>query len=163
MSIARSGGADVVIDASLDAVWQVVADPTRTGEWSAECQSVSWGRGAEAGVVGARFRGRNRSGLIRWSRTCELTEVDPPRRIAWRTLPTGLYRDSTVWCIELEAAERGTRVRLAYRLTYMARWLEPVVSRTNPGHADRTDALAADLRRLGVVAAGLPARTVRGG
>ena len=75
MGIARNGRAEVVVDASPDAVWQVVSDVTRTGDWSAECHRVRWLGDTTAAAPGARFRGRNRNGLIRWSRTCELTSI----------------------------------------------------------------------------------------
>jgi hemerythrin-like domain-containing protein len=42
-----------------EAVWAVLADVTRVGEWSHECRSVRWLDGSHGGP-GARFRGRNR-------------------------------------------------------------------------------------------------------
>lgn len=163
MSIARSGGADLVVDVPIDEVWRVVSDVTRTGEWSGECREVAWRDGTTSPVLGARFRGRNRSGLLRWSRTCELTAVDPTREIAWRTVPTALFPDSTDWRIELLPAGSGTEVRLSYRVTVLSGWFERVVSVLNPGHTDRAAALAEDLRRLGEVAGTESSRSVAEG
>jgi hypothetical protein len=42
------------VDASPAAVWAVLADPTRVGEWSGECHRVQWLDGAQAAVPGAR-------------------------------------------------------------------------------------------------------------
>lgn len=153
MSVARSGGVDVVVGAPIDAVWRVASDVTRTGEWSHECRSVAWIRPATAPVPGARFRGRNRSGWVRWSRTCELTAVDPSRELAWRTVSSLLYPDSTAWRIELEPTGSATRVRISYQVSSLPAWFERIVSVTTPAHADRTAGLAADLRRLGELAA----------
>lgn len=163
MSIARSGGADLVVDVSIDAVWRVVSDVTRTGEWSHECRSVAWLPGAAGPVPGARFRGRNRSGRLRWSRICEVSAVDPPREIAWRTVPTALFPDSTDWRIELLPAGSGTDVRLSYQVTFLPGWFERLLSVINPSHADRTASLAEDLRRLGDVVAAENARSVAEG
>jgi uncharacterized protein YndB with AHSA1/START domain len=151
MGIARNGRAEVVVDASPAAVWRVVSDVTRTGDWSAECHRVRWLGDTTAAVPGTRFRGRNRNGLIRWSRTCELTSIAPPRELVWRTLPTPLYPDSTEWRITLEPAGDGTRIVQTYQVTTMPGWFEAIVSRTIPAHSDRTAALAADLARLGAV------------
>ena len=155
MSIARTGHAEVVVDASPEAVWPVVSDVTRTGDWSAECHRVRWLGDTTAAAPGARFRGRNRNrnGLIRWSRTCEVTSVAPPRELVWRTLPTPLYPDSTEWRITLEPAGDGTRIVQTYQVTKMPGWFEAIVSRTMPAHSDRNTALAADLARLGAIVA----------
>ena len=160
MTIARNGGAHLVVDAPVDAVGPVVSDVTRTGEWSGECRQVTWRDGRAAPVPGARFRGRNRSGWRRWSRTCELTAVDPPHTITWRTLPSPLFRDSSEWQIALEPAGAGTLVRLSYRVTLLPRWLERILSVVGPDLADRTAGLTDALRRLGrlVAAEAAPGR-----
>lgn len=159
MSIARDGRAEVVVDAPPETAWQVVSDVTRTGEWSSECHRVGWLGGATAATVGARFRGRNRNGLIRWSRTCEVTTVDAPRELGWRTLPTPLYPDSTEWRITLEPAGEGTRIVQTYRVVKLPRWFDIMVSRTIPTHSDRNPALAGDLERLGAVVGGVTPRS----
>lgn len=152
MSIAREGGAELVVDTPLDDVWRVASDVTRTGEWSGECHEVTWRRGATGPVAGARFRGRNRNGWRRWSRTCELTAIDPPHGIAWRTLPSPLFPDSCTWAIALEPAGQGTRIRVSYRVTFLPGWYAWLLGIINPAHADRTAALTDDLRRLGALA-----------
>src|SRR6185295_19638790 len=96
--VARSCRVEVTVPAPIASVWRVVADVTRTGEWSHECHHVTWLDGATAAAPGVRFRGRNRSGVWRWSRTCEALAVDAPHRIDWRTIPTRLFVDSTDWC-----------------------------------------------------------------
>lgn len=151
--VARTCRVEVVADAPIDSVWRVIADVTRTGEWSHECHHVTWLGGATAAAPGARFRGRNKSGWLRWSRTCEVLAVDAPRQLSWRTIPTVLFVDSSDWRIGLEAAGTGTRIVQTFELTRFPRWWEWMVAWANPPHLDRSAALTEDLRRLGAVAA----------
>jgi hypothetical protein len=100
-----TGSASVVIDAPADVVYDRIADVTRTGERSLECRGAQWLPGATPGAVGARFRGRNRSGMARWSRVCEVVEASRGRRFAFRTVPErrDLTRaDSTIWGYTIE-------------------------------------------------------------
>jgi hemerythrin-like domain-containing protein len=140
----------VVAAADIDAVWDVVRDPTRVGEWSHECVSGEWVGGATAARPGARFRGRNRQGLIRWGRLCEVVRVEP-YVLVWRTIPTRLYPDSTEWAIRLERCDGGTRIEQSFRVV-RGSTLEAFYATVLPAHRDRTDALQRDLERLGVVA-----------
>jgi uncharacterized protein YndB with AHSA1/START domain len=151
--VARTCRAEVIADAPVEAVWRVVADVTRTGEWSHECLQVSWLGGATAAAPGARFRGRNRAGWLRWSRICEVLAVDPPRQIAWRTISTPLFVDSSDWRITLEPAGAGTRIVQTFAVTKCPRWWEWIVARFVPRHIDRSAALTDDLRRIAAVAA----------
>ena len=57
LRVGKSCEASVVVDAPVDAVWSLVSDVTRTGEWSVECRGVEWLDGASGPVKGARFRG----------------------------------------------------------------------------------------------------------
>jgi deazaflavin-dependent oxidoreductase (nitroreductase family) len=151
--VARTCRAQVIAGAPIESVWRVITDVTRTGEWSHECHHVTWLGGATALAPGARFRGRNRSAWLRWSRTCEVLTADPPHHIAWRTIPTPLFVDSTDWRITLEAAGAGTRIVQTFQVTRCPRWWEWIVARVNPRHIDRSAALTEDLQRIGAVAA----------
>jgi hypothetical protein len=139
----------------VEAVWRVVSDVTRTGEWSHECLHVEWLDGATKAMPGARFRGANKSLQWRWHRTSIVTDVLPGRSIAWRTVRTWRFVDSTEWRITLEplGGDR-TRIVQTYEVLHCPRWWEWVVIRLVPPHRDRTAGLAADLSRIGVVAAG---------
>lgn len=140
------------VAAPVDAVWRVVVDVTRTGEWSHECHTVEWLDGAGSAVPGARFRGGNTSFLWRWHRISEVTAAEPGRLLEWRTVPTRVYVDSTVWRIVLEPHGTGTRIVQTYQVVRCPRWWELFVVYGNPPHRDRAPALAADLRRIGEVA-----------
>lgn len=117
-----SGSVELVIAADPRAVYDVVSDVTRIGERSPECRSAAWEQGLP-GSAGAVFRGRNRWGrAARWSRRCLVTEADPGRLFAFRTLPERrdpTRRDSTTWTYELEALDGGTRVRHSYEITLL--------------------------------------------
>jgi len=151
------------LTASVEAVWQVVADVTRTGEWSHECLHVEWLGSATSAVPGARFRGGNKSLWWRWSRTSEITHVEAGRLIAWHNIATWRFVDSTEWCITLEPLPTGTRIVQTYDVVRCPRWWEWVVAHANPPHRDRTAALNSDLRRIGDIAAADAASAGRAG
>ena len=147
-----NGQADVTVDAGIDDVWAVVSDPTRVGEWSHECMSVSWIGDHTEPVVGARFRGRNRAGVFRWGRVCEILEVQP-YEIVWRTVSTARFPDSTEWRIALSPADGGaTRIEQTFRVVRAPKVLAVLYALVIPAHRDRTEALREDLRRIGEVA-----------
>jgi hypothetical protein len=152
--IARTGHAQVHADAAPEAVWALVADVTRVGEWSGECLRARWLGDAHAPAVGARFRGYNRARrVIRWSRANELITVDPPREIAWRTLPSVRYPDSTEWRIRITPAGTGSTITQDYRVVKMPALLDRLFALVIPAHRDRDAGLRDDLGRLAVAAA----------
>lgn len=135
-------------------VWQVLADVTRVGEWSHECHTVTWLPGHHTAEVGAQFAGSNRNGIMRWSRRCTITEVEPERLLAYRT-SGGLPPDSTQWRFELEPTPSGgTRIRQSFHILKLPRSTELAILLLMPPHRDRRPALTRDLARLGQVAAG---------
>ena len=139
------------VDAEIDGVWAVVRDVTRTGEWSHECTGGTWLDGAGSAVPGARFRGRNRAGLFRWGRLCEVVSAEP-YELVWRTIPTGVYRDSSEWRITLTAVDGGTRIEQRFHVLEAPKVLTVLFALMIPAHRDRTAGLTEDLRRLGAVA-----------
>ncbi len=56
-TIPRHVSVEVVVDAPPTAVWEVVGDPRRTGEWSHECLEVAFVDGSTEPVVGAALPG----------------------------------------------------------------------------------------------------------
>jgi uncharacterized protein YndB with AHSA1/START domain len=144
----RSCEASILIEAPVQTVWDVVSDVTRVGEWSGECQSCTWLDGAVAPVRGARFRGRNRRGGMRWARLNEVTEVAPPHTLVWRTVPHVPYFDSTEWQLTLTEEGPGTRVAESFRILRLSKPEEWVFSIVMPAHRDRSVDLTSDLDRL---------------
>jgi uncharacterized protein YndB with AHSA1/START domain len=156
-SVPTSGEVSAEVTAAPDQVWGVLSDPTRTGEWSHECHTVAWQDGHDRPVVGARFRGRNRAGQVRWARTCTITEVEPERLLVFRT-SGGYPPDSTEWRFRLTPlADGGTRITQSYRIISMPKYLEVMIVLLLRQHLDRRAALTGDLVRLGEVASRVPA------
>ncbi len=91
----RSGHAAVDIDAQPEDAYDVLADVTRMGELSEECENAAWLDGAAGAEVGARFRSSIRYRHARWHRICEVLAADRGREFAYRTLPTGPLRHIT--------------------------------------------------------------------
>lgn len=75
--------ASAVVPAPPESVWALVADVTRMGEWSPECDGCTWVDGATGPEVGARFKGHNKRGIVAWSTTCTVTECEPGRVFAF--------------------------------------------------------------------------------
>jgi uncharacterized protein YndB with AHSA1/START domain len=154
------GAVERDIDAAPERVYELIADVTTTGERSVECRSCEWLPGAPPGTVGSRFRGRNRSGLARWSRVCEVVAAEPGRRFAFRTVPERFdptRADSTTWSYTLTPEGTGTRVTHSYRITREPvppfKWLYgrlfPQHRDMRPQMAQTLDVLAAQLERPG--------------
>lgn len=147
-TIPRHGHTEAHTSAPPDAVWQVIADVTRIGEWSAECRSARLRRGATAPAPGVRFRGWNRSGPWLWTRSCVFTAVDPPWHLAWRTVGLWGHVDCTEWQITLEPRDGGTRIVQTYDVVHVAPGVDRVYWLLITAHRDRSDALARDVDRL---------------
>jgi ligand-binding SRPBCC domain-containing protein len=79
-----------VITAPALAVWELVSDVSRMGEWSPETTSCAWEKGSAGAQVGARFSGRNRNGRYRWSTSCTVTAADPGRLFTFEVSSFGL-------------------------------------------------------------------------
>jgi hypothetical protein len=144
---------EVVVDATVPQVWEVISDITRIGEWSHECHAARWLGGADGPSPGVRFRGRNRAGWARWGRTCEIVTADPPHQIGWRTVPTLLFPDSTQWRIHLEPTSDGhTLITQSFSVVRAPWLLDRLYARLIPAHQDRDARLAQDLAQLGAAA-----------
>ena len=86
-----------------DAVYELVSDVTRMGEWSPICRACWWDEGAGP-HVGAWFTGRNEIPERTWETRCQVVAADPGRRFAWRSTTAGLLGYS------LEPDRDGTRL-----------------------------------------------------
>jgi hypothetical protein len=70
------------IAATPAALYEMVSDLPRMGEWSPENTGGRWSRGGGPSV-GATFRGTNRSGWRWWRTVVTVTAADPGRRFAF--------------------------------------------------------------------------------
>ncbi len=144
----RSCTASVVIRAPISAVWNVISDVTRVGEWSGECQGCTWVGDANSAVPGAQFRGRNRRGSMRWTRLNEVVRAEAPHTLAWRTVARFPYLDSTEWQLCLTEVAAETQVTETFEILRLSRAMEGLFNVVMPAHRDRSTDLAADLDRL---------------
>jgi uncharacterized protein YndB with AHSA1/START domain len=151
-TLPRAGSVAVEVDATPEQVWAVLADVTRTGEWSHETRGGEWLDGATEALAGARFRGRNRNGRTKWSRICEVQTAEAPEVISWRTVPSRLYPDSTRWTYELTPIDGGCRITQRFEVLELNPIMDRLFYALIPAHRDRSAKLEADVRSLGVVA-----------
>jgi uncharacterized protein YndB with AHSA1/START domain len=100
--------ATTTIGADPVRVYNLVSDLPRMGEWSPENIGGKWADGATGAAVGAKFRGNNRRGPLRWSTTVEVTEATPGKRFAF-DVTYGPVPIST-WEYTFEADGQGCRV-----------------------------------------------------
>lgn len=138
----------VVVDAAPRAVYELVADLPRMGEWSPECSSVDWTDGATGPAEGATFVGHNRTGprgLIRWSRRGRVVAADPGREFAFITEEGG--RASTEWRYRFEAVDGGTRVTESYDVHWIPAWARILDVPLNR-HKELQEAMRHTLARL---------------
>lgn len=107
MPSARTGDAGIHVDAAPESVWDLMADLERMGEWSPECYQVRWLGGASSPAkFGARFKGSNRSGRLKWSMTCEVKTAERGRELSWSTVRG--EKEIVRWTYRMEPAEGGT-------------------------------------------------------
>jgi hypothetical protein len=120
MPTATHGEASVRIAASPGIVYDVIADVTRMGDRSPECYRCEWLGDASGPQVGARFRGHNRIGPIRWATTCVITTAEPGREFAFTVL-SGKGREETQWRYVIDGDESASTVTESYRFLWCPR------------------------------------------
>jgi len=95
----------VRIAASPERVYEVVSDVTQMGRLSPECTGGRWLGGVTGPAVGARFKGTNKRGMVRWSTTNRVVAAEPGREFSFETKQSG-----TRWTYRLEPDGDGTLV-----------------------------------------------------
>ncbi len=96
------------IAAPPERVWALVSDITNMPRWSPETYKTRWIHGAKGPLPGARFKGTNRWGWIRWSSICEVEVAEPGREFTFVTYIT--WRQRTRWSYVFEPVGGGARV-----------------------------------------------------
>ncbi|HEY5662596.1 MAG TPA: SRPBCC family protein [Ilumatobacter sp.] len=122
------------IAAPADAVWAMVADLTRMGEWSPENRGGKWLRGASGAQPGARFQGVNRNGSKQWKSVATMVDVEPGKRLAFRSSVLGI--PIADWAYDLEPTATGCRVTESWT-DRRPRWFLGLSARAS-GVPDRT-------------------------
>jgi uncharacterized protein YndB with AHSA1/START domain len=96
----------VIVAAPPEAVWDLVADVTRMGEWSPETTAAWWLGGATKAGAGVRFKGRNKRGRMRWATTCEINAADRGSRFSF--VRASRIDDGTEWTFTMQPRDDGT-------------------------------------------------------
>jgi hypothetical protein len=123
MPSATHGRITIDIAASPLQVYDLATDVTRIGERSPECDRGEWLDGATGPAVGARFRGHNHLGPLRWSTVCEITAAVPGKEFAF-TVVDGKGREQTRWRYLFEGSDAGTQLTESYEFLWC-----PVIAR----------------------------------
>jgi uncharacterized protein YndB with AHSA1/START domain len=94
--------AQIVINAPVGKVWELVSDLSRMPEWSPQCRMMK-----PLGPIrqGARTINLNRRNRLFWPTTCTVMEVIPEKKLAFR-----VDINNSIWSYELEATDTGTRL-----------------------------------------------------
>ena len=132
MASARGGEAAIDIDAAPEAVYWLVADLSRMGEWSPECYRCEWIDGAEGPAAGARFRGRNHIGPVRWTTTGRVHVTEPGREFSFsteeRVWPWLFFwslkrHEATRWRYRFDRSGTQTRLIESYEPVWSPLWV----------------------------------------
>ena len=97
--------ASIEIAASPEAVYDLVSDVTRMGEWSPESTGADWIDGG-TGNKGDWFEGHNKSGDYEWHADCEVTVADVGKTFAYIVPPD--FEHTTTWGYDIESTGRDT-------------------------------------------------------
>src|SRR2546423_725791 len=118
----QSDAASIDIETTPERVYALVSDITRMGEWSPECYQCEWIGDATTPAVGARFKARNKRGLLRWSNVPTVVIADVAREFAFsRSMPgAGEYH----WSYKMTPNPGGgTQLTETYKAVRPERWL----------------------------------------
>ena len=107
--------ASIEIGASPGAVYALVADVSRMGEWSPEATGGEWMDGG-SGQVGDWFMGHNQAGEREWSRECQVAAADPGSDFTF--MVGGVDANFTTWSYEMESVGEN-RTKLTERFWFV--------------------------------------------
>lgn len=137
------------INVGADALYAMVSDLPRIGEWSPECELVDWEGDVTVPVENTTFVGHNAVGpgrRIRYSRHGRVLAADPGREFAFITDEGG--RESTAWRYRFEPlAPSRTRVTESYEVRWIPTWARILDVPTNR-HKQLLEGMGTTLERL---------------
>lgn len=129
----------IVIEAPPEEVYALVADVTRTPEFSPEVIHCAWVEGSTGPAVGARFQATNKVSRGRpWKNRPVVVAADPGREFAFSR--TEKFSGTIIWRYRFEPLRTGTRVTESYEVTRpISRLGWFVIERLFGGHDRRGD------------------------
>lgn len=148
------------IEAPPERVYELVSDVTRMGEWSPECRSCRWARGATGPEVGARFWARNKGRRgPSWVNAPKVTAAEPGREFAFNRSGPGI--GSYTWRYVMEPLPTGTRLTESYdaerHLPAAMSWLTQKWTGSSNRDDDLREGMKVTLQRVKAAAEGAAA------
>ena len=113
MAATVSASTDIAADPKV--VYDLVSDLTRMGEWSPENRGGKWRGGASGPEVGAKFKGKNKSGWRSWSTDVVVTEASAPEKFAFKVSALGM--PVAVWNYDITPTATGCTVTESFEDT----------------------------------------------
>jgi len=107
----RTHSGSIVVRSSPEALYDLVSDVTRTGEWSPVCAACWWDEGA-TGQVGDWFTGRNEVPGRTWETRSQVVAAERGQEFAW-LVGGKLVR----WGFLVEQVAGGTRLTETWEFT----------------------------------------------
>jgi uncharacterized protein YndB with AHSA1/START domain len=110
----------LVVDQEPEAVWDLVTDVTRIGEWSPECAGAWW-LGDGPPRPGVRFDGRNDfGGGFTSTVTCVVTQAQRPSVFEWVVLDPAesVATPGSIWRYELTLGREPGQTTVLHRFTH---------------------------------------------
>jgi hypothetical protein len=151
---------ELEIEAGAHDLYGMVSDLPRIGEWSPECENVTWEGDVTVPVENTTFVGHNAVGpgrRIRYSRHGRVLVADRGREFAFITDEGG--RESTVWRYRFEPRDEGrTLVTESYEVRWIPTWARILDVPTNR-HKQLLSGMRTTLERLRATAETAPHRT----
>jgi uncharacterized protein YndB with AHSA1/START domain len=96
------------VGAPPEQIWALVSDVTNMGRWSPETDRAEWLDGATGPEVGARFRGHNQRGFLKYWTKCTVVASEPGREFAF--VVGTPEKPMTRWTFRLASSGVGTDV-----------------------------------------------------
>ena len=143
MKAGTRGQASIEVRVPPSVLFDIVSDVRHMGEWSPECKHCEWIDGAVGPTVGARFKGSNRRGLVRWSTKPRVVVADLGQEFAFVTSHRG--RDMTKWTYRFELAVGGTNVTESFEMLHDMPWYYSIADRFLMGVKDRKADLVSNM------------------
>ncbi|HEY3671399.1 MAG TPA: SRPBCC family protein [Acidimicrobiia bacterium] len=133
------------IAASPEAVYALVADVTRTGEFSPVCKSAQW-----LDEDHTTFTGDNVLPDMQWSTTCRVDVAEPGKEFTFTNLGMDASRELVRWSYTFAASDDGSAVSEHWEVlpgygdfwgsvapdSNVEDYLDSVVDRTHSGMAE---------------------------
>ena len=136
----------ITVNLPAERLYALVANVTRTGEWSPVCKSCWWDDEASAGQVGAWFTGRNEVPERTWETRSQVVAAEPGREFAW--VVGGKY---VRWGFTLAPSDAGTILSESWE------FLPEGLAMFKEKYGDDADAQIAEIKRIAESAATQPA------